>query len=73
MPYKSQAQKAKFKQMEKEGKIKSSTVREFDDASKGLKLPKKVSVEKATPPAKKNISSTDQIRAVYKKKYGQPS
>jgi hypothetical protein len=39
MPYKSQAQRGKFHQLELEGKISRKTVREFDEASKGLKLP----------------------------------
>lgn len=39
MPYKSKAQAAKFHILEKEGKISKSTVKEFDKASKGKKLP----------------------------------
>lgn len=40
MPYKSDAQRKKFHVLEKEGKISPATVHEFDEASKGKKLPK---------------------------------
>jgi hypothetical protein len=46
MPYKSQAQAAKFHELLKEGKISASTVLEFDRASKGRKLPKRVNKTK---------------------------
>ena len=39
MPYVSQAQRGKFHILEKQGKISPSVVEEFDQASKGLKLP----------------------------------
>lgn len=42
MPYKSDDQRKKFHVMEKEGRISPKVVKEFDDASKGKKLPKKV-------------------------------
>jgi hypothetical protein len=42
MPYKSQAQQAKFHQLLKEGKISKKVVKEWDKESKGLKLPKKL-------------------------------
>jgi len=42
MPYKSQAQAGKFHEMLKNGEIDKATVDEFDKASKGLSLPKKV-------------------------------
>lgn len=42
MPYKSDAQRRKFHALEAEGKISSKTVKEFDKASKGMKLPEKV-------------------------------
>ncbi len=42
MPYKSDAQRKKFHVMEQEGKISPSVVHEFDEASKGKKLPEKV-------------------------------
>ena len=46
MPYKSQAQRGKFHQLEREGKISHATVEEFDQASKGLKLPLHVRAKK---------------------------
>ncbi len=42
MPYKSQAMRGKFHVLEEEGKIAPKVVQEFDSASKGMKLPKKV-------------------------------
>lgn len=42
MPYKSEAQRAKFHALLKEGKIKKEVVDEFDRASKGKKLPEKI-------------------------------
>lgn len=41
MPYKSDAQRKKFHVLEAEGKIAPAVVDEFDQASKGLKLPRK--------------------------------
>lgn len=38
-PYSSDAQRKKFHQLLKEGKISAETVAEFDQASKGLVLP----------------------------------
>ncbi len=40
MPYASDAQRKKFHAMESRGEISSKTVNEFDQASKGMKLPK---------------------------------
>ncbi len=42
MPYKSEAQRRKMHAMKSRGEISPKTVREFDKASKGKKLPKKV-------------------------------
>lgn len=42
MPYKSTAQRKKFHVLEKQGKISKKVVDEFDRASKGKKLPKRV-------------------------------
>lgn len=42
MPYKSDAQRRKFHAMEARGQISPRVVAEFDRASKGKKLPKKV-------------------------------
>ena len=41
-PYKSDAQRKKFHQLLKEGKISEKTVKEFDEASKDKKLPERV-------------------------------
>ena len=40
MPYKSEKQRGKFHQLEKEGKISHSTVKEWDEVSKNKKIPK---------------------------------
>lgn len=40
MPYKSQKQRAYFHAAEARGEISPATVKEFDQASKGKKLPK---------------------------------
>jgi hypothetical protein len=42
MPYKSDAQRGYFHAAEKRGEISSKTVREFDRASKGKTLPRRV-------------------------------
>lgn len=42
MPYKSDAQRRKFHQLLKEGKISKKTVDEYDKASKGMDLPSRV-------------------------------
>lgn len=42
MPYKSKAQAAKMHVLEKQGKINPAVVEEFDEASKGKKLPQHV-------------------------------
>lgn len=39
MPYKSQAQRKYFHYLEEKGKMPKKTVHEFDEASKGMKLP----------------------------------
>jgi hypothetical protein len=41
MPYKSLKQAGKFHEMEKRGEMKPSVVKEFDKASKGMKLPER--------------------------------
>lgn len=46
MPYKSEAQRKKFHAMEERGEISPKVVKEFDKASKGKKLPKKVKKKK---------------------------
>lgn len=47
MPYKSSAQRRKFHAMEARGEISPKVVKEFDEASKGKKLPEKVKNTKA--------------------------
>ena len=46
MPYKSEAQRKKFHALLNEGKISAKTVKEWDKASKGKKLPKRVKKKK---------------------------
>lgn len=46
MPYKSDQQRKYFHYAESVGKIKPSVVKEFDEASKGKKLPKFVKLKK---------------------------
>ena len=48
MPYKSDAQRKKFHAMLSRGEIDAATVKEYDQASKGMKLP-----EHVKPPRKK--------------------
>lgn len=42
MPYQSQAQRRAFHAMESRGEISPATVKEFDQASKGKKLPERI-------------------------------
>lgn len=42
MPYKSKAQMRKFHAMEARGEISKKTVKEYDKASKGRKMPERV-------------------------------
>lgn len=51
MPYKSEAQRRKFKAMEEAGEVTSVTVAEFDKATGDKKLPEKVSRKAKTPRA----------------------
>lgn len=46
MPYKSDAQRRKFHAMEARGQISSKVVKEFDKASKGMKLPERARKKK---------------------------
>lgn len=48
MPYKSEAQRGKFHELLKEGKISKKTVDEFDKASRGKRLPERVTPKKST-------------------------
>lgn len=66
MPYKSDAQRKKFHAMEERGEISSNTVKEFDKASKGKKLP-----ERVRPASKKKpIRSVEDIKKRRKEKFG---
>lgn len=47
MPYKSSAQRGAFHLLAKSGKISARVVKEFDTASKGLKLPKRAKAKTA--------------------------
>lgn len=47
MPYRSQAQRRYFHIAEERGEISTSTVHEFDQASKGKKLPERVTKKKS--------------------------
>mgnify|MGYP001305419187 CR=1 FL=1 len=53
MPYKSKAQAAKFHELLKQGKIKQSTVDEFDKASKGMSLPERIKPKASKRPKKR--------------------
>lgn len=46
MPYKSQSQRRKFHAMERRGEIPAATVREYDRASKGKRLPERKATRK---------------------------
>ena len=46
MPYKSDAQRRKFHALEKRGKLSPKVVKEYDKASKGKKLPKRIKKKK---------------------------
>ena len=60
-PYKSEAQRKKFHAMLERGEISAKTVAEFDEASKGKKLPERLSSKK-NPPRK--ITSVKQLRKI---------
>lgn len=56
MPYASNAQRRYFHAAENRGEISPATVKEFDNASKGKKLPEKVKT-------KKKLSSSEREKA----------
>jgi hypothetical protein len=60
MPFKSEAQKAKFEQLKSEGKMKQETIDKWDKETPKGKLPKRVTPEK--------IKSIKQIREKSQKK-----
>lgn len=46
VPYKSEAQRKKFHEMALRGEISQKVLKEFDESSKGLKLPERVKPKK---------------------------
>ena len=63
MPYKSDRQRRFFHAAEKRGEISSKTVKEFDRASKGKKLPER---------AKKKSTQTESKKGYPRKMRGSP-
>lgn len=61
MPYKSEAQRRKFHQMLKEGKISKEVVSDFDESSKGARLPERA-------PLKKYPKNIDDVRRILKRR-----
>lgn len=64
MPFKSEAQRKKMGMLVGEGKLSKETYKEFAMETGDKKLPKKL------PAKKKKPTSTDEIRKIYKEKYG---
>lgn len=62
MPFKSEAQRKKMNMLAAQGKIKQSVVDEFNSASKGMKLPERITPKKIKP-----IKSLDELKARAKK------
>lgn len=67
MAYKSEAQRRKFHVLAKQGKISKDVLNEYEEASKGKKLPERITPKKVTPP---KIRSFDDIRNYVKKRFG---
>jgi hypothetical protein len=63
MPYKSEAQRKKFEELAKDGKISPDKKAEWDAASHGLKLP-----ERVAPKKQKTISTLKELKAIATKK-----
>lgn len=61
MPYKSKAQQGFFHAAEERGEMSPKVVKEFDSASKGMKLPKRVA-KKASGDRIKGYSSGGRIK-----------
>jgi hypothetical protein len=53
MPYKSNAQRKTFHVLEAEGKLSPDVVHEFDEASKGMKLPERAAKRPTRKPRSK--------------------
>lgn len=62
MPFKSQAQRAKFQALKEEGKMSQATIDKWEKETPKGKLPKRITPEKAKP-----IKSIAQIREKIKK------
>lgn len=63
MPFKSKAQVAKMAELEKEGKVKKGTVKEWmKETHNPKKLPERIGPEKP--------KSTDALRKNYKERFG---
>lgn len=67
MPYKSKAQQAKFHVLLEQGKISPKVVKEYDQASKGLNLPERVSPQKPQRPSKPQAAKPSVPRAASSK------
>lgn len=65
MPFKSEAQKRKFREMLKEGTISQATYNEWNSATGKAKLPERVGAPKTTP-----VRSVDDIHTEYKRRFG---
>lgn len=64
MPFKSKAQAAKIAELEKQGKVKKGTTKEWASKTPNMKtLPKRVTPKKA-------YTSLDQVKEHAAKKYG---
>lgn len=62
MPFKSEAQRKKMNELASQGKIKQSVVDEFNTASKGMKLPERITPKKIRP-----VKSLDELKSRAKK------
>ena len=52
MPFKSEAQRKKFYQLAKEGKISQQTLKHWEDSTGNMKLPKRVEKKTSKPKSK---------------------
>lgn len=65
MPYESEAQRGKFHELLKQGKISQAVVDEFDKASAGMKLPKRKADPAAIVPQNKSAHDAAKRRRFY--------
>lgn len=63
MPFKSEAQRRKFGELVKKGKVSEDTFKEWNDATPKGKLPERVGKKKAH-------KSTEDLEKTYKKRFG---